>query len=68
VTTQSEIPMFKVEFKNPKTGKGYIDGFRTAKRARKAVEAINRLFLLNGKGYMATYIGRPFYVRSNDEI
>jgi ABC-type Na+ transport system ATPase subunit NatA len=51
--------MYKVSFVNPETGKGYIDGYRTAKRAREVVRNVNALFEKEGcKGIRAEYMGR----------
>jgi len=55
--TQLVILMYKVQIKNPKTGKGFIEGYRTAKRARKVVQAINTQYLKDGKGLQARYLG-----------
>ena len=50
---------YKVQFRNPDTGKGFIDGYSTAKAAKAAVAAFNAQFAKDGnKGIQAKYLGR----------
>jgi hypothetical protein len=53
------VPTYKVKFTDPTTGKGFIDGYRTARAARAAVDGINGHRLnTDGKVMLAEYLGR----------
>jgi hypothetical protein len=47
-----------VKFINSKTGKGFIDGYRTAARAKEVVEQFHRANTRSDTGMTAHYLGR----------
>jgi hypothetical protein len=63
--------MYKVKFYNPELpGKGFIDGYKLARNAKRAVEAYNAQYDKDGKGIKAEYLGKskPFdAAKSNKE-
>ena len=51
---------YRVKFLNPATGKGFIDHYKTARRAKQVVAAYQAQFAKDGhKGVTASYLGRP---------
>ncbi len=50
--------MYKVKFYNPATSKGFIDGYRTAQRAKEVVAAYQAQYEKDGDGLTAEYLGK----------
>lgn len=49
---------YRVKFWNHETGKGWIDGYGTARRAKEVVAKVNELFIAQGMGMRAEYLGK----------
>ncbi len=52
--------MYKVQFINTVTGKGFIDGYKTARAARRAVAIFNKHYLQDSVKYpvRCKYLGK----------
>lgn len=50
--------MYKVKFWNPATGEGFIEGYKTAAKAKAVVEKYNELYNREGTGIVAKYLGK----------
>ena len=49
---------YRVQFMNPETGRGFIEGFPSARRAKEIVRAYNRLYYDSDRsGIAAKYLG-----------
>lgn len=60
---------YKVKFYNPATGQGFIDGFRTARRAKNVAQAFQAQFHKDGgKGIYAQYLGRDLPHVNGDAV
>ena len=58
---------YRVKFQNPATGNGFIDHYKTARRAKQVVAAYQAQFAKDGnKGVFATYLGKPLPYVSAD--
>lgn len=50
---------YRVKFWNPETNKGFIEGYRTATRAKEVARKYQECFARHGnKGVTAEYLGR----------
>ena len=60
----------RVKFINPATGQGFIDHYRTARRAKEVVLAYKTQFLKDGsKGVYAEYLGKATpHITADPEI
>jgi len=61
---------YKVKFLDPATGQGFVDGYKTARRAKQVVAAYQAQFNRdNCKGVTAEYLGRDLpYVSGDPEL
>ena len=52
--------MYKVQFINTVTGKGFIDGYKTAKEAKRVAEKFNLYYLQDSVKYpvRTRYLGK----------
>lgn len=50
--------MYKVKFYNPTTRQGFIDGYRTARRAKEVVAAYKAQYEKDSSGLTAEYLGK----------
>lgn len=53
-----ENEMYKVKFYNPTTRQGFIDGYRTARRAKEVVAAYKAQYEKDSSGLTAEYLGK----------
>ena len=62
--------MYRVRFLNPATGQGFIEGYRTAFRAKRVAAEYLAQFMRDGcKGITAEYLGKPLpYVNADPEL